>query len=113
ASPSSDATLFRSARLLPKGSTAPKERVAPGSPRRGGGSAVPRVGDVRFEPLEHADHVLIELSEIAEFRAVPSAEGKARLELVGVELPESLERLLDVSAFRARVRSVATYRSEG
>nr|PZN26957.1 MAG: type IV pilus secretin PilQ [Pseudomonadota bacterium] len=100
-------------RLLPKGSTAPKERVAPGSPKQGDHSAVPRVRDVRFEPLEHADHVLIELSEIAEFRAVPSAEGKARLELVGVELPESLERLLDVSAFRARVRSVATYRSEG
>ncbi|HLV64402.1 MAG TPA: type IV pilus secretin PilQ [Polyangiaceae bacterium] len=100
-------------RLAPKGSAAAKGSTAPVPGPSSDRSAVPRVEDVRFEPAEHDDRVLIELSEIVEFRAAPGAPGKARLELLGAELPESLERLLDVSAFQARVRSVATYRSDG
>src|SRR5262249_43816162 len=65
--------------------------------------------DIRFEHSDIEDRVLIELSEVPEFRQSSPSPGKNTLVLSGVELGRALTRTLDVSAFGGALSSVSSF----
>jgi type IV pilus assembly protein PilQ len=71
-----------------------------------------QVKDIRFEHSDLEDRVLIELSEIPEFRQTSSAPGKNQLVLSGTGLGRALTRTLDVSAFGGELSSVSSFVGE-
>jgi len=85
------------------------------TPRRAATSVrneIARVKDVRFEHSDVEDRVLIELSDVPEYKQASTVPGKSTLVLSGAELPKSLTRTLDVSAFGGELSSISSF-SEG
>src|SRR6187431_2402908 len=72
----------------------------------------PLVKAVRFEHTDIEDRVLIECSELPEFRQTTLAPGKSALTLSGTELGKDLSRTLDVSAFGGVLTSVSSFVAE-
>lgn len=72
-------------------------------------SEIPRIADVRFEHGAIEDKVRIDLSGNTKFQQSASRDGRAMLVLESARLPEALTRMLDVSAFGGRVRTVSSY----
>ncbi|HEY3254363.1 MAG TPA: type IV pilus secretin PilQ, partial [Polyangiaceae bacterium] len=74
--------------------------------------ATPLVKAIRFEHNDVEDRVLIECSDVPEFRQSTLVPGKNTLTLVGAELAKDLSRTLDVSAFGGVLTSVSSFVSE-
>jgi len=72
----------------------------------------PLIRAVRFEHGDVEDRVLIDCSEMPEFRQATLAPGKSTLTLTGSELGKDLSRTLDVSAFGGVLSSVSSFVSE-
>jgi type IV pilus assembly protein PilQ len=73
-----------------------------------------KVLDVRFQHTEAQDEVVIELSQLGEYKEVSRGNGRRTLTLPCSKLSDELVRTLDVSAFGGRVSSVSSYsRPEG
>ncbi|HEY0463627.1 MAG TPA: secretin N-terminal domain-containing protein, partial [Polyangiaceae bacterium] len=72
----------------------------------------PRVKAVRFEHSDVEDRVLIECSDLPEFRQTTIAPGKYALTLSGTELAKELSRTLDVSAFGGVLNTVSSFVAE-
>ncbi|MGZ3419122.1 MAG: type IV pilus secretin PilQ [Polyangiales bacterium] len=83
----------------------PSETAA--APMIGKGSAVQ---DVTFNHGTKSDTVVVKLSGPATYSSSASGPGKAKIELAGVTLPEDLERVLDVGAFKGLISSISTVR---
>lgn len=75
-------------------------------------SELARVKDVRFEHSDVEDRVLIELSEVPEFKQASTGSGKNTLTLSGAELPKALIRTLDVSAFGGELNSISSFAAD-
>lgn len=71
------------------------------------------VQDVSFAHESHADKILVKLSGATTYTSSAAAGNKSRIELSGATLPDDLERVLDVAAFKGLVQSVSTYRKDG
>jgi type IV pilus assembly protein PilQ len=89
---------------VPKASV---ERVAavPGEPCK--------VLDVRFQHGESHDQVVIELSQLADYKEASREGGRRTLTLACSKLSDELTRTLDVSAFAGRLSSVSSYSRAG
>jgi type IV pilus assembly protein PilQ len=73
-----------------------------------------KVLDVRFQHAEAQDEVVIELSQLGDYKEVSRGNGRRTLTLPCSKLSDELVRTLDVSAFGGRVSSVSSYsRPEG
>jgi len=73
-----------------------------------------KVLDVRFQHTEAQDEVVIELSQLGDYKEVSRGNGRRTLTLPCSKLSDELVRTLDVSAFGGRVSSVSSYsRPEG
>ncbi len=72
-----------------------------------------RVLDVKFDHGSVEDKVVIRLSDAARYRQSTGRPGKATLVVVGADLPQALERTLDVSAFGGKVMAISSYASRG
>src|SRR6185369_9201666 len=72
----------------------------------------PRIKAVRFEHSDVEDRVLIDCSDMPEFRQTTIAPGKYALTLSGSELGKELSRTLDVSAFGGVLSSVSSFVAE-
>jgi type IV pilus assembly protein PilQ len=72
----------------------------------------PLVKAVRFEHTDVEDRVLIDCSDLPEFRQSTTAPGKNTLTLSGAELGRDLSRTLDVSAFGGVLKSVSSFVAE-
>ncbi|HYJ07538.1 MAG TPA: type IV pilus secretin PilQ, partial [Polyangiaceae bacterium] len=73
-----------------------------------------KVLDVRFQHTEAQDEVVIELSQLGDYKEVSRGNGRRTLTLPCSKLSDELVRTLDVSAFAGRVSSVSSYsRPEG
>jgi type IV pilus assembly protein PilQ len=70
------------------------------------------VKDVRFEHTDVEDRVLIELSDVPEYRQSNPAPGKNVLILSGAELGRALTRTLDVTAFGGELASISSFSGE-
>jgi type IV pilus assembly protein PilQ len=68
------------------------------------------VQDVTFNHATKSDTVVVKLSGPATYTSNASSAGKARIELSGVALPDDLERVLDVGAFKGMISSISTTR---
>jgi type IV pilus assembly protein PilQ len=66
------------------------------------------VTDVRYVHESGADKVVVTMTGKPVYATKPDVAGKVKLELTGAKLPESLERTLDVAAFKGLVTSVTT-----
>jgi len=71
------------------------------------------VQDVSFAHEASGDKVVVKLSASATYSSSASGTGKSRIELTGTALPDDLERVLDVSAFKGLVKTIATYKKDG
>ena len=69
----------------------------------------PSVKGVRFEHTDIEDRVLIELSDVPEYRQSTTSPGKNTLTLVNTQLGKDLSRTLDVSAFGGVLASVSSF----
>src|SRR6478736_1186902 len=69
----------------------------------------PRVKAVRFEHTDLEDRVLIDCTELPEYRQTTSAPGKYSLTLKDTELGKELSRTLDVSAFGGVLSTVSSF----
>ncbi|MEO8920440.1 MAG: type IV pilus secretin PilQ [Polyangiaceae bacterium] len=67
---------------------------------------------VRYEHADTEDRVLIDLSDVAEFRQASTGPGKNVLTLSNVEISRELTRTLDVSAFSGELTSVSSFVSD-
>jgi len=72
----------------------------------------PRIKAVRFEHSDVEDRVLIDCSDMPEFRQTTIAPGKYALTLASSELGKELSRTLDVSAFGGVLSSVSSFVAE-
>lgn len=72
-----------------------------------------RVVDLRFEHEAAVDRVLIDLSGVATHRRSSLPSGKLVLTLEGTRVPQALERVLDVTAFEGRIRSITASSQPG
>jgi type IV pilus assembly protein PilQ len=68
-----------------------------------------KVLDVRFQHAEAQDEVVIELSQLGDYKEVSRGNGRRTLTLPCSKLSDELARTLDVSAFGGRVSSVSSY----
>ncbi len=71
------------------------------------------VQDVSFAHEANADKVVVKMSGSATYSSSAASASKSRIELSGATLPEDLERVLDVAAFKGLVTAVSTYRKDG
>ena len=88
-----------------------------GAPPSAGPSA--EVQEVRFERMNAGaskdkcatgcDRVVINLSSLPPYSIATGPNGKLRLELKGVKVPETAKRELDVSRFKGAIKTVATF----
>src|SRR6478609_6725267 len=69
----------------------------------------PRVKAVRFEHTDLEDRVLIDCTELPEYRQTTTAPGKYSLTLKDTELGKELSRTLDVSAFGGVLSTVSSF----
>jgi len=72
----------------------------------------PMVRAVRFEHSDVEDRVLIDCSDVPEFRQASVTPGKNTLTLSGAQLGTGLSRTLDVSAFGGVLTSVSSFVAE-
>lgn len=75
--------------------------------------ATVRLLDVRFHHSEYADRVEIEVSGAMVHSLSAPQPNKSRIELRGVDVAASLERVLDTSAFKSFVSAITTYKQDG
>ena len=68
-----------------------------------------KVLDVRFQHGESHDEVVIELSQLADYKEASRGNGRRTLSLACSKLSDELTRTLDVSAFAGRLSSVSSY----
>jgi type IV pilus assembly protein PilQ len=89
-----------------------------GTPRaRDGGAAEPRsrssdparIRDIRFEHAADEGRVVIELSDLPEYREDKTSAGTRTLVLSRARLPKELTRTLDVSAFGGPISSISSF----
>ncbi len=71
------------------------------------------VQDVSFAHDASVDKVVVKLNGSATYSSSATGTGKSRIELSGAALPEDLERVLDVTAFKGLVRTISTYKKDG
>ncbi len=71
------------------------------------------VADVSFAHDEVADQVVLELSSIPAFGTNKRGSSRTVLSLEATSLPRELRRILDVTAFAGRVKTIATYPDPG
>jgi len=73
----------------------------------------PELADVRFEQKivgkVRSDRVVIQASEVPSYQLSPGAEGRLRLTMKNVQVPEKLARALEVAGYGGAVRKVATF----
>lgn len=95
--------------------------VAPGSVTREAselrrtevGTKSSKVTDVRFERTTQKpkkDRVLLAVTGKPGYALKATKTGRLRLELVGADLPKELERVLDVTAYGSKIRSITAFR---
>jgi type IV pilus assembly protein PilQ len=72
-----------------------------------------RATDVRFAHDAARDQVIVALSAKPSYSVSAPSPTKSRLEIAGATLPEDLERVLDVTAFKGLVSTIATFREGG
>jgi type IV pilus assembly protein PilQ len=68
-----------------------------------------KVLDVRFQHAEGKDEVVIELSQLGEYKEASRGNGRRTLTLACSKLSDELTRTLDVSAFGGKLGSVSSY----
>lgn len=83
---------------------APRKTVTISAPQ-----VAPQVKAVRFEHTDIEDLVLIDLTDVPEYRVSTLSPGKNTLTLVGTQLGKDLSRTLDVSAFGGVLASVSSF----
>ncbi len=73
----------------------------------------PELADVRFEQKmvgkSRSDRVVIQASEVPAYQLSTGNDGRLRLSIKNVRVPEKLARALDVGAYGGAVRKVATF----
>ena len=77
------------------------------------GTKSARVSDVRFERTTDKpkkDRVVLAVTGKPGYALKATKTGRLRLELQGADLPKELERVLDVTAYGSKVRSVTAFR---
>lgn len=82
------------------------ERAAPAA------SEPCKVLDVRFQHAEAHDEVLIDLSQLGEYKEASRGNGRRTLTLACSKLSGELSRTLDVSAFGGKLSQVSSYSRE-
>ncbi|MFO0677763.1 MAG: type IV pilus secretin PilQ [Polyangiaceae bacterium] len=100
----------------PKAATANAKTSAPGA------VVTADVKDIRFERMPKAaaaaggrctngcDRVVVSLAQIPSYSVTTGPSGKLRLEMKSTNVPESLVRTLDVTAYKGALKSVATFK---
>jgi len=97
---------------------APAAVTAPGAPSLFPQKAaevvvVPELGDVRFERKtsgkDKSDRVVIQASELPAYQLSPGRDGRLRLAMKNVRVPEKLARALDVASYGGSLRKVSTF----
>ncbi len=68
-----------------------------------------RVLDVRYEHKSVMDRVYVRLSHVPSFKSLGMHKGRARILLRDTQLPERLQRTLDVGAYNGKLTSVSSY----
>ena len=68
-----------------------------------------KVLDVRFQHAEAHDEVLIDLSQLGEYKEASRGNGRRTLTLACSKLSDELSRTLDVSAFGGKLSQVSSY----
>ncbi|HKY38081.1 MAG TPA: type IV pilus secretin PilQ [Polyangiaceae bacterium] len=68
-----------------------------------------KVLDVRFQHAESHDEVVIDLSQLTDYKEVSRESGRRTLTLACSKLSDQLTRTLDVSAFAGRLSDVSSY----
>ena len=75
--------------------------------------AGPELADVRFEQKqtgkEKFDRVVIQASDMPAYQLSPGRDGRLRLAMKNVRVPEKLARALDVASYGGSVRKVSTF----
>ena len=74
-----------------------------------GVSGAASVRDVRFERVGATDRIVIDLVGTPKRTISTLSDGRVRLELHATRLPESLERALDVSAYKGALKTVQSF----
>ncbi len=72
-----------------------------------------QITDVTFGHDSNVDRVMVKLTAPCTFATAPANSSKSRLELTSANLPDDLERTLDVAAFKGLLKSVSTFRKDG
>jgi type IV pilus assembly protein PilQ len=68
-----------------------------------------RVLDVRFQHADSRDEVVVDLSQLGEYKEASRGNGRRTLTLGCSKLSDELSRTLDVSAFGGKVSNVSSY----
>lgn len=77
------------------------------------GTKTAKVSDVRFERTTQKpkkDRVLLSVTGKPGYALKATKSGRMRLELQGADLPKELERVLDVTAYGSKIRSITAFR---
>src|SRR6478609_5164355 len=90
-----------SVEALPKTHAAPPSAPAASDPCK--------VLDVRFQHAEARDEVVIELSQLGDYKEASRGNGRRTLTLACSKLSDELSRTLDVSAFGGKLSQVSSY----
>jgi type IV pilus assembly protein PilQ len=72
-----------------------------------------KVLDVRFQHADARDEVVIELTQVGDYKEASRGNGRRTLTLGCSKLGEELSRTLDVSAFGGKLSQVSSYSREG
>lgn len=95
---------------LAAASTTQPKPVARGAAAAAASAASPSIAAVRFEHVDGADRVAIDLAGSPSFSELASEPGKSFIEISGAALPDALQKKLDTTAFGGPVTSVSVYR---
>ncbi len=76
-------------------------------------SKAAKVVDVGYVHGDAQDRVVVKLTGTPVYAASPATGSKHRLELTGAELPDDLERTLDVVAFKGLLGSISAFKKAG
>jgi type IV pilus assembly protein PilQ len=98
-------------RLAPGKGVIDTPRVAVVPDTRNPSADPPRIKDIRFEHGTSEDRVVIDLSEIPEYREGRPGSASRALVLPRAKLPKELMRTLDVSAFGGPISSISSFSS--
>lgn len=81
-----------------------------GAPSESIGSELKKISNIRFEHTDTLDRILIESDGRLELGTPTVVNGKHSFEMSGTQLPDSLQRTLDVAAFGGPVRAISAFR---